>query len=387
MQKSRLIALGFLALCVVLVFAVSQGWIGSNAPVALFPTAAPATADPSRAVTIELVYSTEKKDWLTEAVARWEATNPTAGGRPIKVTLTGLGSQAIVSGLRDGTLKPAAISPASTLQITQINAVSVDGKQNIAADAQPLVYTPLVIVGFKDTVAEQLTADAMLWTRVHDLTVEADRSKKLLFGQTSPVLSNSGLQTWILMAYAYRNKTQGLSAGDINDPKFQEWISAYARQVKKFGDSTGSFMQDMIRFGPSNYHAAAVYESTAIENMPLAVNRQLDIYAIYPPANLWSDHPFAILNEASWVSAEQRDAAKQLRDFLLSPEQQQEAVGFGFRPSDPAVKIDSAGSPFVKYADHGIKTNVGTLVDDPNAEVIQALLDTWTKLQGSVTTK
>jgi ABC-type glycerol-3-phosphate transport system substrate-binding protein len=384
MQKSRLIALGFLALCGVLVFAVSQGWIGANAPVALFPTAAPATADPSRAVTIELVYSTEKKDWLTEAVARWEAANPTVDGRPIKVTLTGMGSQAIVSGLRDGTLKPAAISPASTLQITQINAVGIDGKQNIAADAQPLVFTPLVIVEVKDTVADNLKADASLWNMVHDLTVEPDRSKNLLFGQTSPMLSNSGLQTWVLMAYAYHNKTKDLTAKDINDPGFQKWLGDYAKNVVNFDDSTSSFMRDMILGAPSLYRAGTVYESTAIENIPLAKNRLVDLQVIYPPANLWSDHPFAVLNDAAWVSPEQRDAAKQLRDFLLGPEQQQEAVGFGFRPSDPGVAINGADSPFVKYADQGIKTNIGELVDDPNAEVIQALLKTWTSLKGQV---
>jgi len=335
-------------------------------------------------VTIELVYSTEKKDWLTEAVARWEATNPTAGGRPIKVTLTGMGSQAIVNGLRDGTLKPAAISPASTLQITQVNAASINGKQDIAADSQPLVFTPLVIVEVKDTVADSLKTGASLWNMVHDLTVEPDRSKNLLFGQTSPMLSNSGLQTWLLMAYSYHQKTRGLTAADINDPDFQKWLGEYAKNVVKFGDSTSAFMRDMILGAPSLYRAGTVYESTAIENIPLAKNRLVDLQVIYPPANLWSDHPFAILNDDSWVSAEQRDAAKQLRDFLLRPEQQQEAVGFGFRPSDPNVAINGADSPFVKYADQGIKTNIGELVEDPNAEVIQALLDTWNRLQGNV---
>jgi len=152
----------------------------------------------------------------------------------------------------------------------------------------------------------------------------------------------------------------------------------------KFGDSTSAFMRDMILGAPSLYRAGTVYESTAIENIPLAKNRLVDLQVIYPPANLWSDHPFAILNDDSWVSAEQRDAAKQLRDFLLRPEQQQEAVGFGFRPSDPNVAINGADSPFVKYADQGIKTNIGELVEDPNAEVIQALLDTWNRLQGNV---
>lgn len=383
MQKSRLIALGFLALCGLLVFAVAQGWVGSNAPVALFPTALPATPDPSRAVTVELAYSSEKERWLSEAVKQWEATNPTVGGRPIKVVLTRVGSQEIVAKLRDGSLKPAAISPASGLQITQINAADIDGKQNIAADAQPLVFTPLVIVGFQESVADQLQSNSTLWMMVHDLVAEPERSKKLLFGQTSPVQSHSGLQTWLLMAYAYHNKTSGLTAADINDQGFQAWITEYATGVEKFGDSTTSFMTTMIQRGRGEFHAATVYESTAIENIPLARNRLVDLRVIYPPANQWSDHPLAVL-DASWVSDEQKAAAAQLRDFLLSRPQQEAAVGFGFRPSDPDVALNGPESPFVKYADQGIKTNVGELVSEPSAEVIQALLDTWERLRGNV---
>jgi ABC-type Fe3+ transport system substrate-binding protein len=334
-------------------------------------------------VTIELVYSSEKERWLAPAVKRWQETNPTVNGRPIQVVLKSEGSQAMVTGLKAGALKPTAISPASTLQITQINAATVDAKTNLAADAQPLVYTPLVIVGFKDSPADQLTADAMLWTRIHDLTVEPDRSKKLLFGQTSPELSHSGLQTWILMAYSYHNKTRGLSAADINDPKFQAWIETYARNVEKFDNSTTSFITTMIQFGRSRFNAGTVYESTAIENIRAAQARFSDLSVIYPPDNQWSDHPFAIL-DASWVTPEQRDAARQLRDFLLAKPQQEAAVRSGFRPSDPDVAINGAGSPFVDFAQYGIKTEIKSLVEDPQAEVTQALLDTWNRLKGNV---
>jgi hypothetical protein len=383
MQKSRLIALGFLALCGLLVFAVAQGWVGSNAPVALFPTAVPATPDPARAVTIELAYSSEKERWLTEAVKQWEATRPTVDGRPVKVVLTSVGSQEIVAKLRDGSLKPAAISPASGLQITQINAATIENKQNIAADAQPLVFTPLVIVGYENSVADQLQSNSTLWMMVHDLVSEPERSKKLLFGQTSPDRSHSGLQTWLLMAYAYHNKTSGLNAADINDSGFQQWLKEYATGVERFGDSTTTFIKTMIQRGPGEFSAGTVYESTAIENMKASQTRFGNLRVIYPPANQWSDHPFATL-DAPWVTDEQKDAAGQLRSFLLSRGQQEAAVLLGFRPSDPDISLDIPNSPFKIYADRGIKTDVGALVSEPSAEVIQALLDTWSRLQGNV---
>lgn len=383
MQKSRLIAIGFLVLCGLIVGAVSQGWIGANAPLAMFPTAVPGTPNPKDVVTIDVVYSTEKKQWLTEAVARWEATNPQVDGRPIKVNLTSEGSQTIVAQLSAGTLKPTAISPASTLQITQINAATIANKTNIAQDSQPLVFTPLVLVAFKETAADALQADATLWMMVHQQVNIAERSKKLLFGQTSPVSSNSGMQTLLLMAYAYHNKTSGLSPADINDPAFQQWLGDYVTNVEKFGDSTGTFMEDMIRFGASKYNAAAVYESTAIENIGRAANRFAELRIIYPPANLWSDHPFAVL-DAPWVSAQQRDAAVQLRTFLLATEQQQAALGFGFRPADASIALDSADSPFVRYTQYGVQTKIDTLVADPSAETIAALLELWRTLEPQV---
>lgn len=380
MGKSRTIAIGFLVICGLLIAAVSQGWLRTNAPLAVFPTAQPPTANPADALTIEVVYSTDKERWLREAVARWEATNPQVGRRPITVVLRSEGSQAIVSKLIGGSLKPTAISPASTLQVSEIDAATIENKQNIAQDAQPLVFTPLVIVAFEDSPADALQADAKLWMMVHQQVLIANRKEKLLFGQTSPVSSNSGLQTLLLMAYAYHEKTSGLTPADINDPGFVAWLTDYTRNVEKFGDSTGSFMTEMIRFGQSRYAAAAVYESTAIESIQGAANRLAELRLIYPPANLWSDHPFAVL-DAPWVSAEQRDAARQLRDFLLATEQQQLAVTFGFRPTNPDVAIDGAESPFVKYASSGVQRDIPNLAADPPAETIDALLALWLSLE------
>ncbi len=383
MGKSRLIAIGFLVICGLLVAAVSQGWLRSSAPLAIFPTPLPPTVNPADALTIEVVYSSDKQQWLREAVARWQETSPQVDGRPIQVVLRPEGSQLIVTELQSGALKPTAISPASTLQITQINAATIEGKPNIAQDSQPLVFTPLVIVAFKDSPADALNSDVNLWSMVHQQVLVAQRSQKLLFGQTSPTLSNSGLQTLLLIAYAYHNKTSNLTPADINNPEFVAWLTEYAKNVEKFGDSTGTFMTEMIQFGQSRYAAAAVYESTAIENIQPAINRQRELRFIYPPANLWSDHPFAVL-DAPWVSAEQRDAARQLRDFLLSTEQQQEAVRFGFRPSDPDVAIDGADSPFVKYAAAGVQRDIPSLVADPSAETIEALLSLWRTLEPQV---
>lgn len=402
MRTSRLIAIGFLLVCGLVVGLVATGMLNPAAPVAVFPTAAPrptAPPDPSQAITLEFVYSTEKREWLEGApqlaasadlpgrdalqgaIDQWLATNPTVGGRPVTVKRTALGSQEIVAGLQDGSLRPAAISPASSMQLAQINRLQLDGKADVAADAQPLVLTPLVLFAFKDTPADGLAGNPQFWQEIQRRTLETDRSKRLMFAQTAPDTSNSGLQTMLLMAYAFRGKSDGLGAGDIASQEFRDWWGQYAKNVEKFGRSTGGFATEIIQFGPSRYDAVALYESSAIENIRTALNRRYDPIIIYPPQNTYSDHPFAVL-DAAWVSPEQREAAAQLRGFLLQEAAQRNAVLLGFRPANDAVKLDSPGSPFAAPAnlERGLQPQLSApLVAAPSAEVVTAMLDFWTK--------
>lgn len=109
------------------------------------------------------------------------------------------------------------------------------------------------------------------------------------------------------------------------------------------------------------------YDQTKYPNLPL------DVVAIYPvEGTFWSDHPFAILN-APWVTDELRVAAEAYRDFLLAPEQQQQALQYGFRPSSVDIPI---GAPLIEA--NGVDpTQPQTLLDVPNADVIRAIRDLW----------
>ncbi len=385
MRKAWVVAGSFFLICVLVIVAVSQGWLASSAPLAILPTRMPGTPDPSQAIKLQLVYSSEKDIWLKQSVNTWLATKPTVDGKPIQVELISRGSQEIVSQLQDGSLRPTAISPASTLQITQINAIQIDGKANLAADAEPLLTSPLVLVAYEGTPAATLvkSQDAQFWQALHAGVLLPQRNQKILLSQTSPTTSNSGFQAWILMAYAYHNKASGLTAADINDPKFVEWLQSYATKVEQFAESTGSLMLKMVQVGPSTYGAAVVYESTALEYLPKAQGRFGKLILLYPPQNLYSDHPLAIL-DASWSSADQREAAALLREFLLEKPQQTTAVQQGFRPVDPDVAIDTADSPFVKYQSAGVQMSIPNLASEPDAATIKAVLDLWNSIAPSV---
>jgi hypothetical protein len=377
MTHSRFIGVGFLALCGAVLFSVWQGLLAPSAP---FEEVVPvAQREP---VTVELAYGTEKEAWLEESVERWLETEPTVGRRPVRVELTGTGSQEIVQRLEDGSLRPTAVSPASTAQVNQVNALEIEGQRDTAADSEPLVRTPLVLALWEperpDDPATTLLESDDPWRDLHRTVVENASDRSFLFGQTAPDLSNSGLQTFTLLACAYHDKSAGLTVEDVEDPGFGEWMAEYAGGVARFDDSTGTLMEDMVRYGPARYGAVAVYESTVLDRIEAAENRQGTLRLVYPPTTLVSDHPYAVLN-GPWVEPEEREASVKLREFLLSEERQRAAVGFGFRPVRGGVEVDGSGSPFVRYREQGAKVDAGEPVEEPGPEVVEALLRLWSE--------
>ncbi len=51
---------------------------------------------------------------------------------------------------------------------------------------------------------------------------------------------------------------------DLLKPEYQAFIRDIEKGVTGFGASTGTFMTEIIRFGPSKYDVAFVYENLAI---------------------------------------------------------------------------------------------------------------------------
>lgn len=340
-------------------------------------------------IQLTIWYSTEKQDWLKSAVDQFTQSNPSVNGQPIQVTLVGMGSNEMVERVaqqdwrNDG--QPTVISPASMLQIELLKSQS--SVLNGVDAPQPLVLTPLVLVGWQER-ANALWPNGpqpqTLWQTLHDALVDPNGWKGrggqeqwglVKFGHTSPLSSNSGTQTLLLMAYAYYNKTSGLSVKDVQDPAFVQWMREIEQSVAEFPDSTGTFMDNMILFGPSKYDFGLVYENLAVEKI---TRSQAKLAIFYPPATVVSEHPFALLN-GSWVLPEQQQAARVLQTFLLGETAQRLALQSGFRPVNPRVGIteNSPNNPFIKAQAAGARTDLGAYAELPTAEVTQALLEAW----------
>jgi ABC-type Fe3+ transport system substrate-binding protein len=181
------------------------------------------------------------------------------------------------------------------------------------------------------------------------------------------------------MTYNYFGKSQGLTAAEIlGDADFQQWLVDFEGTISKFGDSTGTYMEETVAYGPSLYDFVAVYESTAIEQAENAVGRYGELQVYYPPATHLSDHPFCIV-QGEWVTPDKAQAAAMFVDFVTSQEIQELALEHGFRPVAKDISLDEAGSPFERLAVSGLRIDLPPEVEVPPGNVLSTLLDFWAR--------
>jgi ABC-type Fe3+ transport system substrate-binding protein len=345
-------------------------------------------------IVVQVLYSTEKAEWIQEAKRRFEATRPKIRGRPIQLEMEASGSREMYLAILDGAAQPDLISPASMLQISLLDDLS---KTKFGASVvtpkdtslcRPMLTSPVVLVAWAER-AQVLWGDdpnGNMWLRLHDALTDPKGWEAfdhpewgyIKFGHTNPLKSNSGFQTILLMTYNYLDKTSGLTSADIlANPEYQQWIIEFESTISKFGDSTGTYMNEIVAYGPSQYDVVTVYEATAIWQIENAVGRYGELRIYYPPATSLSDHPFCVL-QADWVTPEQSEAAEVFLNFLSGREMQELALNeYGFRPTDKSIALDNPESPFLQYIDSGVQLDIPPEVEVPPGDVLQTLLDFW----------
>lgn len=384
------VVLVFLAAVAAIVFFSTRG--GGDTDGSSSGAAAP-KGPSADAVEITMLYSTEKKDWIEAAAQQFQSEHS-----DIKLILRGMGSLQSAEAILDGREKPVLWSPADSLILnlllsdwdaryhtTLVDMVGQD-KPN------PLLITPLVFVAWEDRANVLLKASGgtISWKSV-EKAVSSNQGWPAIggkaewgfvkLGHTDPTQSNSGLQALLLMTMEYYGKSAGLTVADVLNPDYQTFISNVEKGVGKFEPSTGTFMTDMVRFGPSKYDIAAVYEGIAISQIENAQGRWGNMRVYYPSTTIWSDHP-AVLLQGDWVSDAQKDAARTWLSFLQSPAVQQKALTLGFRPASPQVPIQSndPNNPFVKYAPYGVQVEIPPVANPPDGTVIRNLLTMWSRV-------
>lgn len=349
-------------------------------------------APPANVTEITMLYSSEKKDWIEGAAVPFRKEHP-----EIKLTLIAKGSIAAAQEIADDKSKPTIFSPADSLVM---NMVASDWKTKgrgalFAASGedapQSAVITPLVFAIWEDRAQALLKygKGKISWRSIHD-AVSDTRGWPAIggkpewgfvkLGHTDPTQSNSGIEALYLMSLEYWNKP-AVDVGDLLDPKYQAFVKETEKGVTKFEVSSGKFMDDMVRFGPSKYDIAVVYENLAIAQLDNAKGRWGHLRVYYPATTVWSDHPTAIL-QADWVTPAQKAAAHVWLKHLHSRPMQEQALMAGFRPGDPSVPVKSPdpNNPWTKNADNGVQVDIPPVAPAPEGPVVHNLMTMWSRV-------
>jgi len=340
------------------------------------------------AVTVSILYGSEKREWLEPLVAEYNAArHTTPGGAIIVVEATPMGSIESVYGILEERLKPVVWSPASSVYIPVANAEwrKTRSSDLVVGEPNDLVLSPVVIAMWRSMAEALGWPDKPIgWADIAALST-SDQGwagygypewGQFKFGHTHPDFSNSGIVSILAIAYAGAGKQRGLSQDDLTRPELRAFMEQVERSIIHYGSSTGFFGERMFERGPSYLSAAVLYENLIVAQEKKRLSgqsAQLPVVAIYPKeGTFWTNNPYVVLN-APWVTEEQRTAAQAFERFLLDRPQQIRAIELGFRPADPSIAL---GAPL--DAQHGVDpAQPKTVLETPTAQVIQSAQQLW----------
>ncbi len=331
----------------------------------------------ANAVTITMTYSPEKDDWLKDRIAAFNRSRIQVDGRPIVVEGINKSSGAARTEIRNGQLKTTVWSPSASTWLEVLKYES--GNANIAISNQPLVLTPVVISMWRPM------AEAMGWPDKPigwaDMLALIENPQgwgayghpewgRFSWGHTDPEISTTALSTLLAEFYAATGKQRDLTVADIQRPESQEFIRKLGQGIKHYGYNTLVFSENMRKFGMGYISAFPMEEITLID-FNKNKNPPTPLVAIYPrEGTFWHDNPFIIMSSAT---DQERRAAEQFYDFLLTDESQRLAMSYGFRPANVNVPLADPISPAYGVQPQGVQS----VLPVPPAEVIVAAKNAW----------
>lgn len=238
---------------------------------------------------------------------------------------------------------PTVVSPSTSSLLAQVNLDA--GRQVFQMDRlRPMVRTPIVIatyrgmaeclgwpeqpVGWADIL--DLAESPKGWTACPTARPEWDVRPRVVF--PDPAADSTARSTLQLLYLAAAGKpAEQLTVADLDDPRVRDLVRRFQGIAEPSNVKAGELRHGM-GLGPGSAHFIPVGESNipryyrdltdagaATEQQmrkPPIVEPELEVVAIYPEEGTgWHDNPFAI-PDAPWVTAEQREAARLVEEFL-----------------------------------------------------------------------
>jgi Ca-activated chloride channel homolog len=388
-----------IAILVVAVGLILRG-IG-NSTAAVNPAASPgaaATALPPGSVEVKIESSNTKEDWMNEMVKDFNASGAkTSNGQAIVVTVVHGGSGTGLDNILTGSSKPVVYSPGTDVWINQLNQKWKDqyNKPLITGACPALTSEPFGIAMWKPM------AEALGWPdksiKLSDIAHLAANPQgwasvghpewgTFKFGHGHPDYSNSGLLTMVAAVYSAAGMRSGLTPTQVKSAQVISNVRALEQSVYHYGRLSTDLFDRMTARGPNYLHAITAFESDVVKwNLNHAAELRFPLVFIVPAdATFWTNHPYCILDNADWVSADQREAAQLFQKYLLDPANQAKAVATGLRPADSSIALTVPVD-----LEHGAMTtfNAKNLpeLEYPSDEVAAHILDVFHQVKKQAT--
>jgi len=349
-------------------------------------------------VEINIAYGKEKQKWLEPAL---EDFYKTPAGKNATIHLLGMesieGAEAVINGPQPDRIHVWAPASSAYLNVFESKwRLKHDTAGSVIAKAENLVFTPMVFVMWKERhaafikkyprVSFETIGLAMNEPRGWASIANQPRWGRFKFSHTDPDRSNSGLVALVLMAYEFSKKDHDLTMEDITNPALQEWLASIERGIArpdgKLKESSGKLRAEMVQSGPKGYDVVVLYENMVIDHLKQAAEQWGGLQVLYPEPNIWSDHPYYIL-DVPWSSPQQKKLAADFLAFLMSEPIQKRALDLNFRPGNKNVSVLLPDSPFVKYKSYGIKIQTPRVFQPPRDDVLKNLLSSYYRIENS----
>ncbi len=396
MNKTRIIFFVIIGLALLIVV---TGLLVIQLPKMLGQTPPGVTPTPKTShepLDVRILAALPVEPWVSEAAKKFNAEDHRLEGRKILVVVTpmdGLTAMGYYDREEMNPL-PTAWIPDSRYLVDLVNATYktkrnrdvflTDGEYR----AKPIALS-LFSWGIYASRASVLQAryDDITWQAIHDAAMAkggwreiggADCAACPQWGYFKLVVPNprknvAGLVAMVAAAGEYYDKTS-ITVEDVTNPDFQAWMAELMGAVTDY--SSAYSVEDLALFGYSMGDGGQLLESDLLINMEGIQTRWSDPLVIaYPQYLTYFDFPFTV-----WMgpetTADEKNAALEFQKYLLSVEQQQEALKRGLRPANLQVSLESSDSLFVKWQSQGAMTLIprATRMHSPDREVLLALL-------------
>ena len=339
-------------------------------------------------VELTIASSVTKQKWLEAAAAAFEAEGAkTSDGTPIKIKIKAVLSGESMLQILDGKLQPVVWSPGENTWVAQFQDhwQAKSGRPAMSEPCKPTVYTPMGIAMWRP-MAEALgwPSKKIGWKTLIDLAADEQgwasfghpEWGRFKLGHASPQYSSAGLLFFSSAIYAITGKTKGLDSKEIYAPEVESGLRTLAQNTSKYGMISTDLLNLMARNGPQFLHAASAFEEGVVRvNVERSKDLRWPLVFLFPAdGTFWGDHPYCILDGASWVTAAQAEAARAFRDYLTAKKGQSLAVASYLRPLDQSIAIDGSLS-LANGTDPAVRLQDVPPLEFPDAKASAAIID------------